>query len=665
MTDILKGVQENDNSLQLYIQNIINSGIQDSYVFYNKAELVICDSPEIENAINVWRFNRGGLAHSSNGYSGPYNVAITYDGKINADMILAGLIKGNYIDARNLTVTRTDGTKTLEITAGGDVNLNVASLSINSTGMTDYIQAKSGNNLLRGMSEFDGKTKLILTATRDDYYEIFNAYVDLEKDIVYTMSFESSGYYGTESGTDTVEAYLMKDKGYTTIIKIESKAYTFTAPATGRYYLRLDINKINMSHSFWCMQVVKGGEVGDWHPNKNDLSELQTRVSNVETKVTPTSITNSVSEALANGTVLNTVSTIVDKNGFTVKNGKIIVQNSSGTDVMWVDTTGQLATDHLTVYGGERLGNIEVAGIGNKGIVIRSTDGGDRYIDFSNNPINTSFENESKNGNLVRLWAQDDTFLILPPKKLKINAINPDNTKLTSVIFDSNLVETNGELKSTVQVSSPLAYHSKMYAYNTDNIDFMSPVYFDQNIQLNGTITSSKDISTSTLIQSPNGEFNYIATYDRVNIDFKSTVYLGQGGIFNGNIESWTDINMTGHSIYNQSDRTLKENIEYIKDVSVTNSNCDINSNISLDELYNFIRYDISLATYNFTGSEDKKIGFILQDTISSYNSTVDYLVTPKNGDILTYNMTNYLNIIAGALKCLINKFENSHKGEK
>lgn len=146
LTDILKGVQENDNSLQLYIQNIINSGIQDSYVFYNKAELVICDSPEIENAINVWRFNRGGLAHSSNGYSGPYNVAITYDGKINADMILAGLIKGNYIDARNLTVIRADGTKTLEITAGGDVNLNVNSLKIQSS------DAVTNNNLISSIN---------------------------------------------------------------------------------------------------------------------------------------------------------------------------------------------------------------------------------------------------------------------------------------------------------------------------------------------------------------------------------------------------------------------------------------------------------------------------------------------------------------------------------
>ena len=139
LTDILKGVQDNNNSLQEYIQKIINSGIQDSYVFYNKAELVICDSPEIENAINVWRFNRGGLAHSSNGYSGPYNVAITYDGKINADMILAGLIKGNYIDARNLSVTRTDGTKTLEVTAGGDVILNVESLKIQSEDVSNKL----------------------------------------------------------------------------------------------------------------------------------------------------------------------------------------------------------------------------------------------------------------------------------------------------------------------------------------------------------------------------------------------------------------------------------------------------------------------------------------------------------------------------------------------
>ena len=39
-------------------------------------ELLILDAPSIEEAVNVWRWNVGGLGFSSNGYNGPYETAI-------------------------------------------------------------------------------------------------------------------------------------------------------------------------------------------------------------------------------------------------------------------------------------------------------------------------------------------------------------------------------------------------------------------------------------------------------------------------------------------------------------------------------------------------------------------------------------------------------------
>lgn len=63
-------------------------------------ELLIMDSPDIESAVNVWRFNRGGLGHSHSGYNGPYNdVALTMDGRINATMISTGILNANLIRA--------------------------------------------------------------------------------------------------------------------------------------------------------------------------------------------------------------------------------------------------------------------------------------------------------------------------------------------------------------------------------------------------------------------------------------------------------------------------------------------------------------------------------------------------------------------------------------
>lgn len=63
-------------------------------------EILIMDSPSIDEAVNVWRFNQGGLGHSSNGYQGPFSdIALTQDGKINASMITTGIINANLIRA--------------------------------------------------------------------------------------------------------------------------------------------------------------------------------------------------------------------------------------------------------------------------------------------------------------------------------------------------------------------------------------------------------------------------------------------------------------------------------------------------------------------------------------------------------------------------------------
>lgn len=62
-------------------------------------ELLILDQPKIEDAVNVWRWNVGGLGFSSNGYNGPYETAITADGQIVADFITSGSLVANIIKA--------------------------------------------------------------------------------------------------------------------------------------------------------------------------------------------------------------------------------------------------------------------------------------------------------------------------------------------------------------------------------------------------------------------------------------------------------------------------------------------------------------------------------------------------------------------------------------
>lgn len=62
-------------------------------------EQLIMDTDDVKTAKNLWRWNLGGLAHSSNGYDGAYDTAITMDGQIIGERIVA-----NSIDASKLSI---------------------------------------------------------------------------------------------------------------------------------------------------------------------------------------------------------------------------------------------------------------------------------------------------------------------------------------------------------------------------------------------------------------------------------------------------------------------------------------------------------------------------------------------------------------------------------
>ena len=63
-------------------------------------EILVMDTDDIQTAVNVWRWNQGGFAHSSTGYNGPFSdIALTADGHINASMITVGTLSANLIRA--------------------------------------------------------------------------------------------------------------------------------------------------------------------------------------------------------------------------------------------------------------------------------------------------------------------------------------------------------------------------------------------------------------------------------------------------------------------------------------------------------------------------------------------------------------------------------------
>ncbi|MBE6719190.1 MAG: hypothetical protein E7571_00860 [Ruminococcaceae bacterium] len=82
----------------------------------NPQELLVLDYPEIVDADRLWRFNLGGLGYSDNGYGGPYKLALTMDGEINASMITTGTLTANIIRAGILTAV--DGNAYFNVESG-------------------------------------------------------------------------------------------------------------------------------------------------------------------------------------------------------------------------------------------------------------------------------------------------------------------------------------------------------------------------------------------------------------------------------------------------------------------------------------------------------------------------------------------------------------------
>lgn len=134
------------------IENATNwiNGVNGGYVVLHKNandqpyEILIMDTPDIETAQKVWRWNQGGLGYSASGYQGPYTTAITQDGAIVADFITAGTMLANIIKGGTLTlggngngngvcqVLNASGAVIVKIDNTG-IDVNAGSIDVNSS----------------------------------------------------------------------------------------------------------------------------------------------------------------------------------------------------------------------------------------------------------------------------------------------------------------------------------------------------------------------------------------------------------------------------------------------------------------------------------------------------------------------------------------------------
>ena len=122
----------------------------------NPSELLIMNTPDISTATKIWRFNMNGLGFSSNGYNGPFPLAMTMDGAIVADRITTGVLQGIKIIAtigsiagwkmENGVLVSDDGTMKLD-SVNNTITVN------NSDGNKLMTVSKDGIKFWRGDTE--------------------------------------------------------------------------------------------------------------------------------------------------------------------------------------------------------------------------------------------------------------------------------------------------------------------------------------------------------------------------------------------------------------------------------------------------------------------------------------------------------------------------------
>ncbi|WP_252233008.1 MULTISPECIES: hypothetical protein [Clostridium] len=143
---------------------------------------------------------------------------------------------------------------------------------------TGELEGNKISILTKGKNLLNVNGELTLSYNGDgtkEHTHVYDYYAYLEKGKKYTFSCETdSTSWGTIQGIDTVEAHLLKDKEIKTFFTMWSNPYTFTCNETGKYYLRLDINKNNTTHSFWNIQVVEGTTATAYEEHKEDKTEI-------------------------------------------------------------------------------------------------------------------------------------------------------------------------------------------------------------------------------------------------------------------------------------------------------------------------------------------------------------------------------------------------------
>ncbi|MBI6068013.1 peptidoglycan DD-metalloendopeptidase family protein, partial [Clostridium perfringens] len=105
-------IKNNNSNLGDYINSMMRQGLKNSFVINKENETYWLDNKDPNLAKNVVRINKNGLACSTTGINGKFEYGITIDGKINASMIVTGILS-------TILITNADNSFQIDLSGTG------------------------------------------------------------------------------------------------------------------------------------------------------------------------------------------------------------------------------------------------------------------------------------------------------------------------------------------------------------------------------------------------------------------------------------------------------------------------------------------------------------------------------------------------------------------
>ena len=334
-------------------------------------------------------------------------------GTLSLDRGWVGTLKGNYIDAKQLSVTDGNGKRTLDIDSYGNVNLDVTSLKISSSNVAteNYADTKATqalndsktytttqttvtnnkvasietnlNGITSRVSSVETKTTTINDTVTNHESRIKTAESKITSDAIintvsssYYKKGETDALYATQTQMNAAEeAFIGLDARLNTAEqKITSDAIINTVSSS--YYKKGETDALYATQT--KMDAAEEAFIG--LDNRMNIAEsmIIQQADQIQSKV---DVNGVVSTATQNaGSIISEFS----KTGkVIIRNGNLAIQDPNGGNMLCTEG-GRLVASALDLYG-TNDGTLRVFGTGNKGVEIRSEDDKMAYLDFSRN----------------------------------------------------------------------------------------------------------------------------------------------------------------------------------------------------------------------------------------------------------------------------------------